>query len=192
MASAYVAKPLGPGQIDQAFPVVQTLAPDLKVERWRAFAAAALSPPGGGGAGEDPARDAGVPRPRGILTVQNGRGYIHGLFSYQVEESLRHGRTLAVENFIVLDLFDLAGAAEALLGGMDRTAQGLACTAIHTTLPDDYAKLSDYCSWVLACFREAGHGVETLRLCKRLAPAPLRRPVLVRAWGGPGADRGRT
>ena len=43
MHDTYVAKPLIYRQIDQAFPVVQTIAPDLDVERWRDFAAAVLS-----------------------------------------------------------------------------------------------------------------------------------------------------
>ena len=69
------------------------------------------------------------------MTVQNARGYIHGLFSYTVEEHLRHGGFLAVENFIVLDLFDMAGAADELLNAMDRVADDLGCSAIHTTCP---------------------------------------------------------
>jgi hypothetical protein len=169
MHDTYVAKPLIRRQIDQAFPVVQTIAPDLDVERWRDFAAAVLSvqelESEDGLTGR---MEAIALRPRGIMTVQNERGYIHGLFSYMVEEHLRHGRVLAVENFIVLDLFDMAGAADELLNAMDRVAEDLGCTAIHTNLPDDYSSLPDYCNWLLTCFREAGHEVETLRLCKQM------------------------
>ena len=172
MLDSYVAKPLGRRQIDQAFPIVQTIAPDLGMERWRAFAAAVIT---AGDVGAKP--DSGASRPRGIMTVQNPRGYIHGLFSYMVQENLRHGRVLSVDNFIVLDLFDLAGAAEALLDAMDRTAAALGCKAIHTSLPDNYSSLPEYCNWLVGCFRESGHTVETLRLCKRFTetggPAPL-------------------
>jgi hypothetical protein len=170
MHDTYVAKPLIRRQIDQAFPVVQTIAPDLDVDRWRDFAAAVLSgrelesedePTGRRGEG-------GMPHPRGIMTVQNARGYIHGLFSYTAEEHLRHGRVLTVENFIVLDLFDMAGAADELLNAMDDVAEALGCAAIHTNLPDDYSSLPDYCNWVLSCFRDAGHAVGTLRLSKRM------------------------
>ena len=48
---------------------------------------------------------------------------------------------LAVENFIVLDLFDMAGAADELLNAMDRVADDLGCSAIHANLPDDYSSL---------------------------------------------------
>ena len=168
MHDTYVAKPLIYRQIDQAFPVVQTIAPDLDVERWRDFAAAVLSVHELESEDRRTGRMGAAPRPRGIMTVQNARGYIHGLFSYTVEEHLRHGRVLAVENFIVLDLFDMAGAADKLLNAMDSVAEGLGCTAIHTNLPDDYSSLPDYCNWLLTCFREAGHAVETLRLCKQM------------------------
>jgi hypothetical protein len=168
MHDTYVAKPLIRRQIDQAFPVVQTIAPDLDVERWRDFAAAVLSAQELEFGEESTERIEAALRPRGIMTVQNARGYIHGLFSYTVEEHLRHGRVLAVENFIVLDLFDMAGAADELLNAMDSVAEGLGCTAIHTNLPDDYSSLPDYCNWLLTCFREAGHAVETLRLCKQM------------------------
>jgi hypothetical protein len=62
----------------------------------------------------------------------------------------------------------MAGAADKLLNAMDSVAEGLGCTAIHTNLPDDYSSLPDYCNWLLTCFREAGHAVETLRLCKQM------------------------
>jgi hypothetical protein len=173
MNDTYVAKPLGHRQIDQAFPVVQTIAPDLGVERWRDFAAAILAAAEleSGDAAPAGAPEQGI-RPRGIMTVQNARGYIHGLFSYTVEENLRHGRVLEADNFIVLDLFDPAGAAAELLGAMDELAGQLGCSAIHTNLPDDYSSLPGYCNWLLTSFREAGHAVETLRLFKRLGASP--------------------
>lgn len=160
MDDGFIAKPLGKRQIDQAFPVVRAIHPDLGVERWRAFAAAMLDQTQG-------AAGPRMPR-RGIMTVQNERGYIHGLFSYATEENLHHGRILAVDNFIVHDLFNLPGAAAALLRAMDGIARGLGCTAIHTNLPQAYSTSVNYCNPVLNCFREEGHALETLRLCKPL------------------------
>lgn len=160
MDDGFIAKPLGLRQIDQAFPVVRTVLPDLGVERWRAFAAALI----------DRAQDVGkanLPY-TGIMTVQNELGYIHGLFSYAMEEHLNHGRILSVDNFIVHDLFNLAGATAALLRAMEGIARGIGCTAIHTNLPQTYAGSVNYCSPVLNCFREDGHTLETLRLCKPL------------------------
>jgi len=160
MDDGFIAKPLQKRQIDQAFPVVRAILPELAVERWRAFAAALLD------------RAQGAPAasvsPAGIMTVQNERGYIHGLFSYSAHEHLHHGRILTVENFVVLDLFNLSGAAAELLRAMDTVARGLGCSAIHTNLPDSFSNLPDYCGTVLSYFRDQGHAVETLRLCKSL------------------------
>lgn len=157
----YFAKPLGKRQIDQAFPVVRAIIPDLAVERWRAFASTRITD-------SDSVAPAEAPDPTGIMTVQNEHGYIHGLFSYTVEEHLRHGRVLAADNFIALDLFDVESAAHALLQAMDRVARGLGCAAIHTNLPENYTALPDYCTSLLGYFRGQGHAVETLRLCKTL------------------------
>ncbi len=156
MDDGFVAAPLRRRQVDQAFPLVRAIAPELGVERWRAFANAIIIEP------------AGVVAPSGIMTVQNTQGYIHGLFSYTMDDHLRHGRVLSVNNFIVLDLFDVAAAAGALLKAMDATARSLSCAAIHTNLPEQYATLPDACDAVLNYFRDDGHAVETLRLFKPL------------------------
>lgn len=159
MDDGFIAKPLAKRQIDQAFPLVRAIAPGLDVERWRAFAGALIGRPGPSVA------------PSGIMTVQNDRGYIHGLFSYTRERHLHHGPILSVENFIVLDLFDPAAAASTLLRAMDGVAKALGCTAIHTNLPEQYAALPDTRGVVLDYFRDEGHAVESLRLCKQLERA---------------------
>ncbi|WP_181449429.1 hypothetical protein [Azospirillum thermophilum] len=159
MDESFIAKPLGRRQIDQAYPLICAISPGLAVERWRAFAAALLD------------RNGQSALPAGIMTVQNANGYIHGLFSYAVEEDLRHGPALVVDNFVVMDLFDLGGAAEVLLRAMEALAARLGCTAIHTNLPEAYAILTGAENPVMACFRGQGHRMETMRLCKPLGGA---------------------
>lgn len=202
MDESFFAKPLGRRQIDQAYPLICAIAPALTVDRWRAFAAAmigegsAAAGPGGGAR-----RNAGMPTgsmPTGIMTVQNANGYLHGLFSYTVEQDLRHGRALVVDNFVVLDLFDLPGAAEVLLHAMDGLARDLGCTAIHTNLPEPYAALSTQeapsgtGSRVLDCFRGEGHRTETMRLCKAFGGAndngAGRNGKTIRLAGNGGRD----
>ncbi|WP_448203693.1 hypothetical protein [Azospirillum sp. sgz302134] len=186
MDDSFIAKPLGQRQIDQAYPLVRAIAPDLAVEQWRAFAAALI------GSVDTPAPSADTmpadTKPTGIMTVQNARGYLHGLFSYAIEEHLRHGRILAVENFVVLDLFDATGPAEALLHAMDVLARGLGCTAIHTTLPEGLAGRAGSQNSLLSCFRNEGHRMETLRLCKPLEGANDNRATPPRG-GQRDADR---
>lgn len=159
MDDGFIAKPLAKRQIDQAYPLVRAVAPGLDVERWRAFAAALIRHPGPSVA------------PSGIMTAQNGHGYIHGLFSYTLDQHLHHGPILAVENFIVLDLFDPAAAAETLLRAMDMVAKALGCTAIHTNLPGPRAAPASARGDLLDRFREEGHAPEALRLCKQLERA---------------------
>ncbi|WP_395458623.1 hypothetical protein ACHMW5_33330 [Azospirillum melinis] len=168
MDDGFIAKPLGRRQIDQAYPLVCAMAPGLGVDQWRAFAAAVLDSATLEGSG-----DGRLPASRGIMTVQNAQGYLHGLFSYTAEPHLLHGRTLCVDNFVVLDLFDVAGVAEALLQAMEGLARRLGCAAIHTTLPDRFARPDSLQGSrrdpIPDCFRTEGHRQETIRFCKDLA-----------------------
>ncbi|PWC83423.1 hypothetical protein TSH100_20625 [Azospirillum sp. TSH100] len=164
MDDGFIAKPLGRRQIDQAYPLVCAIAPGLGVGQWRAFAAAVLDGATMGGSEKD-----GSPASRGIMTVQNAQGYLHGLFSYAAEPHLLHGRTLCVDNFVVLDLFDVAGVAEALLRAMEGVARRLGCAAIHTTLPDRTVRHGSRRDPIPDCFRTEGHRQETVRFCKDLA-----------------------
>lgn len=164
MDHGFIAKPLARRQIDQAFPLVRTVLPALDVDRWRAFASALT------GLAEAPAA------PCGIMTAQNGHGYIHGLFSYATGAHLSHGRLLSVENFIVLDLIDVSGAADALLHAMESVARMLGCGAIHTSLSAQLAAQPGARAGMLEHFRAAGHAVEArgseaLRLFKRVERA---------------------
>lgn len=192
MDDSFIAKPLGRRQIDQAYPLVCAIAPGLGIDQWRAFAAALLDSAtmgssskggngGGGGAGTD-----GLPAARGIMTVQNAQGYMHGLFSYAVEPQLLHGRTLCVDNFVVLDLFDIAGPAETLLQAMEGLARQLGCTAIHTTLPERYLPRDSRRNPIPDCFRTEGHRQETVRFCKDLVVVNDNAPDL--PGGAVGAE----
>ncbi len=160
MDDSFIVKPLGRRQIDQAYPLLCVIAPGLAVEQWRAFAAAVLDT--NGEAGGAPARRTG------IMTVQNARGYLHGLFSYAIEEHLRHGRVMSVENFVVLDLFDVPGVTGTLLRAMDGLARGLGCAAIHTTLPERCIPDGSTNNPITDCFLGEGHRRETVRMCKPL------------------------
>lgn len=172
MDDLYVAKPLGTRQIDQAFPIVSAFVPELQVDRWRSFAASLMAT----GAARRAARakaEAGVEEDgsglAGIMTVQSRRGYIHGLFCYAVEEHLRHGRVLEVDNFVVMDMFDADSVALVLLRSMDQLARAFNCQAIHTQIPGAPGhRIEDDTVPLLRAFRQDGHMVENLRLCKPL------------------------
>lgn len=155
MSDLFSLLPLGPKQIDQAYPVVQSILPDLDVNVWREFAEQVGARP------EDQA---------GIITVQN-RGYIHGLFSYAVEPHLIHQRQLLIGNFFVLDLFNPRAVAEALIDAVEALAARLRCRAIHTALPKPMGEAAAPQDWVLDRFRARGHVLENTTLFKELPKA---------------------
>lgn len=158
MHDQFITQPLMGRQVDQAFPIVQSFVPGLDVDRWRSFADRYIG-------NQD--------RDSGIMTVQAG-GYIHGLFSYSVEGALAHERTLLVDNFLVLDLFNPSGVASALVGAVDTVAHNLRCDAVHTALPlartvGVTERTAPGRTWLVDRFRALGHEVESVLVCKRLA-----------------------
>ncbi len=157
---------LGPKQIDQAFPIVQSLMPRLGIDDWRSFAATLCRQPAG---------------QAGIMTVQS-QGYIHGLFSYAVERHLVHHRVLRVDNIVVLDLFTPGTIAEALLQALDQLAVDLDCRGIQAMLPDGPQFGGEYRNWLEARFRSHGHRIGAVMLCK---------PVAIVAESDPQAGEGQ-
>ncbi|NBC32415.1 MAG: hypothetical protein GVY13_07040 [Alphaproteobacteria bacterium] len=171
MSDLFSLLPLGPKQIDQAYPIVQSIMPDLDVNVWREFAEQVGARP------EDQA---------GIITVQN-QGYIHGLFSYAVEPHLIHERLLLIDNFFVLDLFNPGAVANALIDAIDGLAARLCCRAIQTALPKPASEAAAPQDWVLDHFRRRGHVLENMTLCKELPKSAASRN---RHPGNGGADQG--
>lgn len=174
MEDRFIAAPLAVRQIDQAFPIVQSIQPTLPIDDWRRFAVN-LQALGG--------------RRAGIMTAQRG-GYIHGLYSYAVEPHIHHHRLLVIDNFVALDLFDPGGVTEVLLASMEALATELRCTAIHTNLPHSDGYAPTYRTWLVDRFTDAGHHAENLLFCKDLAgtgPAPADDEPIPEA-GNPVGD----
>ena len=146
-------------EIQQAYPLVQSIAPDLTLESWLAFASDIDRPqPAGFG-------------PGGIVAAQSGRGYIHGLFSYLVEPNLRYGRILNVDNFVAFDLIDRWKVAPKLLSAMDEQANHHGCKAIYVRLPDRLMRGPVGRQALLAKFQKYGHDLRSVGLCKEIADA---------------------
>jgi hypothetical protein len=159
MSGPFAAKELTGGQVAQAFPLIQSVAPHLTLEQWNCFVDLVTNLAGG------------VQHPQaGIMTIQNNRGYIQGLFSYTVEANLNHGRVLSIDNFVAFDLVDRDKAIEAMFGAMDDIAYGLGCHAIHVHLPESLTAPPRGRKGLLRVFEEADHRVETVGLCKDLRP----------------------
>jgi hypothetical protein len=156
MPEAFSARRLGPKQVDQAYPILQSVMPELELADWRAYAGAIIDRP----------EDEG-----GIVAIY-GQGYIHGLFSYGVRPQLACHKVLIVETIIVLDLVNTAGVATALLKAVDDLAGRLGAEAIHALVPSGRAQTSDYADWLAGQFCAAGYRCEAAALCKKPMASP--------------------
>lgn len=121
---AFTIKPLNFNQIDQAYALLRMTRPALAQDDWRALAAGRLAAPA-----------PGQPAAQGVMTAQNNRGYIVGLFTYLACDHSRHGRILRIDHAVALDLFDHAGAWNVLLRSIASIAQSLECPVIEAVWP---------------------------------------------------------
>ncbi len=150
MHSDYTVTPLAPGQIAQAYALIQVAESSISLKQWRDFVDSVTCP----------AKKA-APN-RGIMTLRDEEGYIFGLFTYFVRPDLRHGRVLVVDNFLAMTLLDRKGLAEALLSSIARIGEEHGCHAINMDIARKHTWISDYLT-------NTGHEVEKLRFCKILS-----------------------
>jgi hypothetical protein len=145
---------LGPEHIAQAYPLIQAALPEVSLDAWVDFARALMHP-----------RD----RPdSGLLGVVSEQGYLTGLSSYRVARDLLHGRTLAADHFVAIDLFDRRAVVHALADAIEALAREQQCRAVHTTLQEK-GGLSGPAS-TMSTLAGRGHQVEAVCLCKVLPP----------------------
>ena len=98
-----------------AYPLVRTAAPDVSAEQWLDFA--------------------GMVRMRGgLLGLMGPQSTLFGLLTYRNEESLRHGRTFVVDNFLTFELNRAAPGRRALCEAAETLARKQGCTSIEFRL----------------------------------------------------------
>lgn len=189
MPETFIALPLTADQVDQAWPLVQSVYPEVTLARWRSYASPLslglqaadmgelihiASFPDGNGRTlvADHLRD------RGLIALQS-RGYIHGLFHYRVTESLTHGRTLQVDDIALMTPFSRKAAERALCAAIEEAAEQLRCAATHTVVQgvaDGQAVRNGSLAAegeVLGLLRAAGHAVEGVLLCRDMETVPV-------------------
>ena len=157
MGRTFVIGPLPASRFRQAFSLIWLTAPHLALESWLRYAEALCRPDGG---------DAG-----GIVSAEDEDGYIYGMFCYRVAPDPRFSRTLDVEHFIALGLFDRSATTCALIDAVEHIARDRHCVQVQLALPCariEFGKMDDSLhNWL----GRAGYAVDGLRLCKRLSPA---------------------
>ncbi len=156
MSQKYVVKPLGEGQVLQAYPLVQTAVPHLTLDQWLGYAKQVCEDERHAGPGT------------GVMSAQNGEGYIYGLFCHEVATDIQHGRILKVSNLIAANLYDAAGIMDRMIDSMMEIARDQGCAAVHVDLPEAPQKGPQAVEGMAGMLKGAGYHFESVALCRPL------------------------
>jgi hypothetical protein len=152
----YVVKPLGEGQVMQAYPLVQSAAPQLTMDQWLDYV-------------QTLSRDGdSEPQYSGVMSVQNGDGYIYGIYCHEVEVNIQHGRVLKVSNFVAANLYDAKSVTDGLIDSMTSMARDYGCGAVHVDLPEEARSGPRPVDGIANQFKGAGYQVESVALCRSI------------------------
>jgi hypothetical protein len=163
MRTSYSIGPVGPGQVLLTLPLAQILDASLTAERWQGFSRQIA----------DAGRGGGMTAPAGVMALRNSRGYFIGIFTFNVQLTLRHGRTLTINDLVVADE-ELHVTALSVLGkSLRELAQSHRCGGIEVVLPGG----TEASSYLRRLAKELGSPIETANLLRaswrvELAPGP--------------------
>ena len=102
-------------QLDAAYALVRTVMPDVSAQQWREYAGSA--------------------RMRGgLLGLVGPNENLFGFLAYRDEHSLRHGRTLHIDQFVTFELSRSAPGRQALYEAAEALARSRDCKAIELRL----------------------------------------------------------
>jgi hypothetical protein len=128
-AREYSIKRLRGADVLRAYPLARLAAGHLTLAAWLRFAQALGTEPARGKRPALPAFD------KGLLAVEDARGLIQALCSFEVHPDLRSGRRLVVDNIVAIDLLDSAEPATALVRAIEKLAHELDCPAFAVHPP---------------------------------------------------------
>jgi len=141
--------------IEQAYPIVRTLAPGITLERWVQFARPRIT-------------SRSSEWPRGLMAIQNASGYILGLFSFKVRDDLHESRILAVSNIVVPDIPGRDQVGRSILKASDHLAMIHGCRAIRAELNNEIDPSDCDRTWLSATLISCGYSLGGARAFKRL------------------------
>lgn len=153
MSKRYVVKPLGKGQVLQAYPLVQTAVPYLSLEQWMAYA-------------ETLCAGRRAPSETGVMSAQNPDGYIYGIYCHEVETDISRGRILKVSNLVTANLYDSAGIMDRMIDSMLDMARDQGCVAVQVDLPKELANGPQPVEGAASQLRDAGYRLASVALCR--------------------------
>ena len=103
------------------------------------------------------------------MAVHTG-GYLHGLMSYAGMPSLIHRRLMLIDMMLVVDMFDPAGVADALIQSIGPLANRIGCKAVQITQCDLLTQ--EYRTWLTARLTEHGFPPPPLVAAVTVDPPP--------------------
>ncbi len=108
----FYADPLVPAFADAAYPLVRAIAPEVSLEEWLDYVVRRC-------------------RDGGLMGLFHSDGSLVGLFSYRFGERLRHGRVLALDDFVTFELSQAAPGRAVLMTAATNLARSLGCTGLE-------------------------------------------------------------
>lgn len=111
----FYAGPIDIAQADAAYPLIRSIAPELSLEDWLDYVERRF-------------------REGGLMGLFEADGALIGLFSYRLGERLRHGRVLALDDFVTFELSQAAPGRAALIEAAEALARSLNCTGLEVRL----------------------------------------------------------
>jgi len=128
MARLFTTFALSSLEVMLAYPLVNAALPDVDLGRWREFAESMSS---------------GYPDSRGLLGMRGGGDYLCGVMVYRADQDLRHGRVLAINLFVALDLINQVSALRTLLDVAEAKARELKCDVVHIRVGVNHKSLTE-------------------------------------------------
>src|SRR5215468_283518 len=104
--------------IDQAFPLVRNIVPDMTAARWARFVRPRLMP-------------RSPDWPRGVMTIQNDGGCILSLFAFEVRADLHESRIFYMDHIMIPNLPGRATIWASTIGAAERLAEMNRCGAVR-------------------------------------------------------------
>ncbi|MCC6469667.1 MAG: hypothetical protein IT563_15190 [Alphaproteobacteria bacterium] len=173
---ALIARLLDRSKIDQAYPLVRSLVPGITLGRWNAFVRPQLAVHS-------------AAWPHGVMTIQNHKGYILGLFSFEVRDDLYESRTLCIDNIVVPSMPGRELIWIAIADATDQLAKMNDCRAVRAGLNEELGSDADDRLWVGSSLQRSGYVLEGVRAFKRLDGEAI--PAVPGKTGGGGSADGR-
>ena len=108
----FTVSDLADEQLESAYALIRTLAPDVSLERWLSYARA-------------------MRQKGGILGLFGGDQMLFGLLTYRREDCLRYGLVMLVENFVTFELSHASPGRKALCEAVESLARAQDCAAVR-------------------------------------------------------------